>query len=151
MSEETCPSVPTGPSKPTIIKFNTQNDRMNEPPPQPRVRKVTTIINTLGVIVKDSATDFIVWVFTACEEKCFPKTDKHMFMVRHWFCRIIPQVFSIFTEFSSWNLDYRRHLSRRNSSFFFSVVFTSECLWDESLSGSTTDETIGFRASSRKG
>ncbi|EFP08523.1 hypothetical protein CRE_15561 [Caenorhabditis remanei] len=106
MSEETCPSVPTGPSKPTIIKFNTQNDRMNEPPPQPRVRKVTTIINTLGVIVKDSATDFIVWVFTACEEKCFPKTNKHMFMSFQVGTWIIVGIYPDGTvaSFSPWSL-----------------------------------------------
>uniref|UniRef100_A0A8R1HKK0 Uncharacterized protein n=1 Tax=Caenorhabditis japonica TaxID=281687 RepID=A0A8R1HKK0_CAEJA len=77
-----CPSLPTGPPKPCVVAFYTQMDKTtsNEPPPQPRVRKVTTVINSLAVVVRDTPTELGVWVLTACQEKILPKTQPHIFV-----------------------------------------------------------------------
>ncbi|CAO4374140.1 unnamed protein product [Caenorhabditis nigoni] len=106
MSAAKCPSLPTDPLAPCTVTFVTQNDRANEPPPQPRVRKVTTIINTLGIIVEDNDTEVGVWVFTACEKKFFPKADQHMFIGIHLGTWIIVGIYPDGTvaSYSPWPL-----------------------------------------------
>lgn len=81
MSGTKVPSLPKGKEKPCVVTFATQSDRSNEPPPQPRVRKVTTIINTLGVVVRNTTTEIGVWVFTSCVEVSFPRSNSPIFSV----------------------------------------------------------------------
>ncbi|CAI2350760.1 unnamed protein product [Caenorhabditis sp. 36 PRJEB53466] len=79
-SSSSGPSILEDNQKPCVVTFVTQNDRLNEPPPQPRVRKVTTVINTLAVVIRDTPTELGVWVMTACVHKSIPKTHPHLFV-----------------------------------------------------------------------
>lgn len=110
-----CPSLPTGSPKKCVVTFHTQNDRSNEPPPQPRVRKVTTIINTLGVIVRSTPSEIAVWVMTACAEKIIPKSNNHhMFLNFNVGTWIIVGIYpdSSIASFSPWSLILKPYETR---------------------------------------
>lgn len=110
-----CPSLPTSSPKKCVVTFHTQNDRSNEPPPQPRVRKVTTIVNTVGVIVRTTVSDIAVWVMTACTEVIIPKSNNHhMFLNFNVGTWIIVGIYpdSTIASFSPWPLILKAYETR---------------------------------------
>lgn len=116
---------------------------MNEPPPQPRVRKITTVINTLGVVVRDSATEITVWVWTACEEKSFPKTNKHMFMGFKLGTWLIVGIYpdGTIASFSPWSLVLKAYETKVSHDQVFIKICSTEMHHEKTVRYS---EVVGY-------